>query len=253
MNELPPGSHTLARIYARYQSLAEASSFDEEHGLSGAFIFHGVLGAESGEWIRAANIAGAASLILAEDAAGLRDALRSAVVDFAVNSLDEALRILKNEIRKGQTVSVGVEGNSAALRAEMLDRGVQPTLVTADDQEFEQRGARRATEHVLQSAQLLWWAAQPAAGLPRLDELAATIAADGLRRRWLRLAARNLSRELRGQRFLPMNPIEAQKFAAALPLLLEAELPKTCVHLFCLTGQQLQSGVFAPTGAGEST
>lgn len=50
--------------------------------------------------VRAANIAGAASLSATTDAIAQRNSIRDRVVDFLVTSLDEARRILKNEIRK---------------------------------------------------------------------------------------------------------------------------------------------------------
>ena len=58
--------------------------------------------------MRAANIAGAASLSATADVATQKQAIRDGVVDFLVTSLDEAARILKNEIRKRQPVAVCV-------------------------------------------------------------------------------------------------------------------------------------------------
>ena len=50
--------------------------------------------------------------------AALRQAMHAGVIDFLVNSLDEALRILKNEIRKREPVSVAVSIAPAGNRAE---------------------------------------------------------------------------------------------------------------------------------------
>jgi urocanate hydratase len=47
-----------------------------------------------------------------------------------VNSLDEALRILKNSIRKKEAVSVGLVGNCADVIPEVAARGVKPDLLT---------------------------------------------------------------------------------------------------------------------------
>ena len=46
------------------------------------------------------------------------------------DSLDEALRILKNAVRKGEATSVGLVGNCADLIPEMAKRGVVPDLLT---------------------------------------------------------------------------------------------------------------------------
>jgi urocanate hydratase len=47
-----------------------------------------------------------------------------------VNSLDEALRILKNSIRKKEAISVGLIGNCADLIPELASRGVKADLLT---------------------------------------------------------------------------------------------------------------------------
>ena len=47
-----------------------------------------------------------------------------------VNSLDEALRILKNALRKKENVSVGLVGNCADVIPELAERGVVPDILT---------------------------------------------------------------------------------------------------------------------------
>src|ERR1700743_3733565 len=47
-----------------------------------------------------------------------------------VNNLDEALRILKNAVRKKEAVSVGLGGNCADVIPELAERGVVPDLLT---------------------------------------------------------------------------------------------------------------------------
>lgn len=79
----------------------------------------------------AANIAGAACLALDSSPDACRAALRSGAVDFAVNTLDEALRTLKNEIRKQRPLSVALAGETSSTLSEVLDRGVLPTLFLA--------------------------------------------------------------------------------------------------------------------------
>ena len=74
----------------------------------------------------AGNIAGAASLAATADPVAQKQAIREGVVNFLVTSLDEALRILKNEIRKRETVAVCVAASPQAVAAEMLERGVLP-------------------------------------------------------------------------------------------------------------------------------
>jgi hypothetical protein len=54
--------------------------------------------------------------------------------DFLVTSLDEALRILKNEIRKREAVAVCVAAAPRPWRCEMLERGVLPDLLRPADE-----------------------------------------------------------------------------------------------------------------------
>ena len=78
----------------------------------------------------AGNVAGCATLAATAEPAAQKQAIRDGVVDFLVTSLDEALRILKNEIRKRATVAVCV-GAPSTVEREMIERGVLPDLVFA--------------------------------------------------------------------------------------------------------------------------
>ncbi len=80
----------------------------------------------------AVSALGGACLVLENDVAKLQAAGRLGATDFTVTSLPEALRILKNEVRQGTPVSVGVAGEPKMLIGEMLRRGVQPDLVFGD-------------------------------------------------------------------------------------------------------------------------
>ena len=78
----------------------------------------------------AANVVGAVCLSLEQDPTIAREALRSGACDFVVNTLDEALRAMKNEVRKHQPLSVGLQGNLSEILKELLERGVAPQLAT---------------------------------------------------------------------------------------------------------------------------
>jgi urocanate hydratase len=75
-------------------------------------------------------MAGACFLGVEVDAERIKRQLRSGYLDFMVNSLDEALRILKNAIRKKENISVGLIGNCADVIPELADRGVLPDILT---------------------------------------------------------------------------------------------------------------------------
>lgn len=76
----------------------------------------------------AVSIAGGTSLLLDPDIATVKAAFRSGGLGFLVNTLDEAVRVLKNEIRKHTPLSVALTAEPAAVLAEMRERGLVPDL-----------------------------------------------------------------------------------------------------------------------------
>ena len=76
----------------------------------------------------AGNIAGAVSLAIDNDPAHLREVVRSGACDFIVNTLDEAIRAMKNEVRKRAPLSVALAVDPARILPEILDRGLAPQL-----------------------------------------------------------------------------------------------------------------------------
>jgi urocanate hydratase len=96
----------------------------------GALIIACGLNPQGAALALASNIAGAVSLNIEDDPAALKEALRSGSCDFIVNTLDEALRAMKNEVRKHRPLSVGLQGDPAHIVEELLERGVSPQLFT---------------------------------------------------------------------------------------------------------------------------
>ncbi len=96
----------------------------------GALILSCGLGPQGAALSIAANIAGAVCLSIEESPTVAHQALRSGSCDFVVNTLDEALRAMKNEVRKHLPLSVGLQANLLETLQELLDRGVAPQLFT---------------------------------------------------------------------------------------------------------------------------
>ena len=113
----------------------------------------------------AVSLAGGTSLVLDPNVAAVKSVFRQGGVDFVVNTLDEALRVLKNEIRKHRPLSVVLEGEVQPALAEMRERGVLPDLqvsIGGADDEGAQLGIewlRLASEDVVvvPSARLEAW------------------------------------------------------------------------------------------------
>src|SRR3954467_1884451 len=109
------------------------SAAGEKHfggDLSGKLVVSGGMGGMGGAQPLAATMAGACFLGIDVDAERIKKRLKTGYCDFMVNSLDEALRILKNAVRKNEAVSVGLIGNCADVIPELAERGVVPDLLT---------------------------------------------------------------------------------------------------------------------------
>lgn len=198
-----------------------------ETNLGGKLIYASELNADVRALLVAANIAGAASLTATADAARYKQAIRDGVADFAVNSLDEALRILKNEIRKREPVAVAIGASPLDVEREMIERGVLPDLVAAIapprgedfDAAWEDIPRIELTDAQNKRNWISWCVSSaPRQWLPKLDAMAMDLVGNGegqaevAARRWLRLAPRYLGRLAEGVRVLRCEPGMAIEF-----------------------------------------
>jgi hypothetical protein len=94
----------------------------------GALILNIGLDPQGAALSLASNIAGAVCLTLEQDHTLLRESQRTGSCDFIVNTLDEAIRVMKNEIRQHKPLSVGLEGNPTTAPKQILERGLAPQL-----------------------------------------------------------------------------------------------------------------------------
>jgi urocanate hydratase len=109
------------------------SAAGEKHfggDLARKLIVSGGIGGMGGAQPLAATMTGAAFLGIDVDAERIKKRLKTGYCDFMVTSLDEALRILKNAVRKKENVSVGLVGNCADVIPELAERGVVPDILT---------------------------------------------------------------------------------------------------------------------------
>jgi urocanate hydratase len=109
------------------------SAAGEKHfagDLAGKLIVSGGMGGMGGAQPLAATMTGAAFLGIDVDPERIKKRLKTGYCDFMVTTLDEALRILKNAVRKKENVSVGLVGNCADVIPELAERGVVPDILT---------------------------------------------------------------------------------------------------------------------------
>src|SRR5712675_2082895 len=98
--------------------------------LAGKLVVSGGMGGMGGAQPLAATMTGAAFLGIDVDPERIKKRLKTGYCDFMVTTLDEALRILKNAVRKKENVSVGLVANCADIIPELAERGVVPDILT---------------------------------------------------------------------------------------------------------------------------
>jgi Urocanase Rossmann-like domain len=234
---------TVARVRTHYTLLCAAAAQQFHAGsLAGQLLLIDGLVDEGDALLIAASIAGAASLVLETGTEAVRHCVRNGIVDFAVTSLAEALRILKNEVRKRQPIAVLLERQPMGVLAEMVERGAQPDMLrwSAPDPALKgyidtmrARGAwplpspspARADSQTPDArandsqTDVCWRAGEGGtAVLRQLDLLAGQmLPADDLERQnWIARAPRYLSRALRLERCVAMTEGERSAFLAGV-------------------------------------
>lgn len=120
-----------------YEIFAAAAREHFGGTLAGRLVVSGGMGGIGGALPLAATFCGAAFLGIEVDPERIKRRVKTGYCEVMVNDLDEALRILKNAVRKREPASVGLIGNCADLIPGLARRGVVPDLVTdltaADD------------------------------------------------------------------------------------------------------------------------
>ncbi len=226
----PPETFSfISQVEQAYGGLMRFADSGEEC-LGGKLLYTGELDDAGRALAIAGNISGVATLAASAQAVALRHAMHAGVIDFLVNSLDEALRILKNEIRKREPVSVAVSLAPQAIAQEMLDRGVLPDLLppylasVPDGSSFVTfiaQGAQRVDPTPLPSASKLFIWQIPAEFALRPADFDALLLkhlppSDHIAARWLRQSQRYLGPQFRRLRSLRCDEETASKLTEIL-------------------------------------
>src|ERR1700690_1444449 len=121
---------TQGILQGTYETFAAAARKHFGGDLAGKLIASGGMGGMGGAKPLAATLNGAACLGIDVDPERIKRRVKTGYCDVMVNDLDEALRILKNAVRKREATSVGLVGNCADVIPELARRGVVPDLLT---------------------------------------------------------------------------------------------------------------------------
>src|SRR5215470_9116554 len=121
---------TQGILQGTYETFAAAARKHFAGNLRSKLVVSGGMGGMGGAQPLAATLNGAAFLGIDVDPERIKRRVRGGYCDVMVTSLDEALRILKNAVRKAEAASVGLVGNCADLIPELAQRGVVPDILT---------------------------------------------------------------------------------------------------------------------------
>src|ERR1700738_3978649 len=114
---------TQGILQGTYETFAAAAKKHFDGDLSGKLVVTGGMGGMGGAQPLAATMNGGAFLGIDVDPERIKRRVKTGYCDVMVTNLDEALRILKNAVRKGEAASVGLVGNCADLISAMARRG----------------------------------------------------------------------------------------------------------------------------------
>ena len=121
---------TQGILQGTYETFAAAARKHYGSNLAGKLVVSGGMGGMGGAQPLAVTMNGGAFLGIDVDAERIKRRVKTGYCQVMVNDLDEALRILKNAVRKREPASVGLVGNCADLIPALAKRGVVPDLLT---------------------------------------------------------------------------------------------------------------------------
>lgn len=136
VNSTPPAANWMftgpsSALPEAYEALRAAARRHFGGSLAGRLLVAaGMGGGIGGALPLTSTLNGAAFLGIDADVERIKRRVKTGYCEVMVNNLDEALRILKNAVRKREPASVGLIANPAELVPELARRGVLPDLLT---------------------------------------------------------------------------------------------------------------------------
>ncbi len=121
---------TQGILQGTYETFAAAAQKHFGGSLAGKMIVSGGMGGMGGAQPLAATMNGASFLGIDVDPERIKRRVKAGYCDIMVNSLEEAIRILRSAVHAKEAVSVGLIGNCADILPEMVRRGIVPDLLT---------------------------------------------------------------------------------------------------------------------------
>ena len=98
--------------------------------LKGKWVLTAGLGEMGGAQPLAATMNGASILAVEVDKRMIERRIKTGYLDTWTDSLDEAIKMIQDSLKKGEPISVGLLGNAAEVHPELVRRGIIPDVVT---------------------------------------------------------------------------------------------------------------------------
>jgi urocanate hydratase len=117
-------------VQGTYETLGSVARRHFAGSLRGRFVLTAGLGGMGGAQPLAATMQGAAALIVEVDESRIAKRLETRYLDRQARDLDEALDLIGNANRAGQALSVGLLGNAAEVIPAIVERGINPVVVS---------------------------------------------------------------------------------------------------------------------------
>jgi urocanate hydratase len=121
---------TQGILQGTYETFAAAAAKHFGGSLAGKLVASGGMGGMGGAQPLAATMNGAAFLGIDVDPERIKRRVNTGYCDVMAESLEEALKILNESVKRREAKSVGLVGNCADVIPEMAKRGIVPDLLT---------------------------------------------------------------------------------------------------------------------------
>ncbi|CAN5421491.1 urocanate hydratase [soil metagenome] len=121
---------TQGILQGTYETFASCALKKFGGSLAGKFVLTAGLGGMGGAQPLAATLNGAAILGIDVDRSRIQKRIDTGYCDVITESLDEALKIIRDAKEKSKAVSVGLVGNAGDILPEILKRNIIPDVLT---------------------------------------------------------------------------------------------------------------------------
>lgn len=121
---------TQGILQGTYQTLATLAEKHFGSSLKGKFVLTGGMGAMSGAQPMSVTMNGGVIIDVEVYADRIKRKVDEGYCNTMTDSIDEAIKLMKDAVKKGESLSIGLVGNTAEVFPEFVKRNVIPDIVT---------------------------------------------------------------------------------------------------------------------------